>query len=46
MPNIRKDEEANKIYKEYIKGYSLSQIGKMFSVSRQSVFVLLKNEKL
>jgi hypothetical protein len=38
MPNIRKDSLYKEMYSWYLRGYSLSQIGKMFGMTRQSVF--------
>ncbi len=33
-----RDEFYRELYKEYRKGYSLSEVGKMFGMTRQSVF--------
>ncbi len=40
-----KDEKANKMYEEYQKGFSLSEVGKMFGVTRQSVFCMFKSKR-
>lgn len=37
-----KDKEIRLRYKKYLEGYSLSEVGKMFGVSRQSVFDCFK----
>lgn len=34
-----KNEQYESMYEEYKKGFSLEQVGKMFGVSRQSVYV-------
>lgn len=36
------NKKANKMYKEYNKGSSLSEVGKIFGVSRQSVYDMFK----
>lgn len=35
---MSKHEQYKEMYEWYLKGYSLSEVGKMFGVSRQSVF--------
>ena len=45
MAPPRKDKQFKKMYTEYQKGFSLEQIGKMFGVSRQSVYEGFKNRK-
>lgn len=40
-----KNELYKKMYDEYKKGFSLSEIGKMFSITRQSVFSGFKCRK-
>jgi hypothetical protein len=41
-----KDEEITQRYKKYQKGYSLAEVGKMFGVSRQSVYECFKIRNL
>ena len=36
------NEKAQNMYEEYEKGFSLSEIGKMFGCTRQSVFSMFK----
>lgn len=43
MSTPRKDEQAAEMYALYQAGKSLSQVAKVYGVSRQSVFELLKN---
>lgn len=38
MTRKRKDKMAQKMYEEYKKGFSLSEVGKMFNITRQSVY--------
>jgi hypothetical protein len=39
------NEKANKMYEEYNKGFSLSEVGRMFGMSRQAVYCMLKVRK-
>ena len=39
-----KNEKANEMYKEYCKGYSLSEIGRMFGITRQAVYSMFKSK--
>jgi hypothetical protein len=43
MAPQKKDEQAKTMYEEYNKGYSLAQVGKMFNITRQAVYELLKS---
>ncbi len=43
MTNNKKAEE---MYEEYNKGFSLSEVGRMFGVTRQSVYCMFKSRKL
>ena len=45
MANKRKDELYQQMYEEYIKGFSLSQVGEMFNLTRQSVYAGFKTRK-
>jgi len=40
-----KNEKYRSMYEEYQKGFSLSEVGKMFGVTRQSVFSGFKRRK-
>lgn len=40
---MTKDAGAEKMYMEYKKGYSLAQVGRMFGVTRQSVYAMFKS---
>ena len=42
MPAHRKDEQANLMYQEYKKGFSLEQVANMFGKTRQSVYDVFK----
>lgn len=42
MANIRKDKQANLMYREYKKGLSLEDVGNIFNVARQSVYIMFK----
>ena len=42
MTNNKKAEE---MYKEYQKGFSLAEVGRMFGVTRQSVYCMFKVRK-
>lgn len=48
MTRKREDEKYKKMYEEYNKGFSLSEVGWMFGVTRQSVYsgFKLRNYKL
>ena len=46
MANHRKDSQAEQMYVEYQKGYSLTQIAQMFNVTRQSVYIIFKRRGL
>lgn len=46
MPQPRKDEQAAEMYALYQEGKSLSQVAKVYSVTRQSVFELFKSRGL
>jgi predicted DNA-binding protein YlxM (UPF0122 family) len=37
-----KDKKAQEMYEYYKKGYSLSEVGKMFEITRQSVYCMFK----
>ena len=41
MPNRRQDEKASEMMVLYSQGFSLSEIGRAFGVSRQSVYKML-----
>jgi hypothetical protein len=42
----RKDARAKEMYDEYKKGFSCSDVAKMFDITRQSVFATFKVRKL
>lgn len=39
---MTKEQRAKDMYKQYQKGYSLSEVGKMFGVTRQSVYEMFR----
>jgi len=45
MTRKRKDKEAKIMYEEYQKGFSLEEVGKMFNITRQAVYSLMKLRK-
>lgn len=36
------NEKADMMYEQYVEGFSLEQVGKMFGVTRQSVYAMFK----
>jgi len=39
-----KNDKANKMFEEYQKGFSLAEVGRMFGVTRQSVYTMFKTK--
>lgn len=39
MANVRQDKKFKEMYDKYLEGYSLEQVGKMFGMTRQSVYI-------
>lgn len=39
---MTKDKKADDMYEQYGNGFSLSEVGRMFGVTRQSVYIMFK----
>lgn len=42
MPALKKDRQYEEMYQWYKKGYSLSQVARLYSITRQSVYIGFK----
>ena len=41
-----KNKKAEMMYEQYVEGFSLAEVGKMFGVTRQSVYTMFKCREL